>query len=81
MITISSDIKPNFKTVSFDIEAFFYAGQAFEECPDWLQSKFQFEREIPKRAVGRYALRDEEGYFWRWMDANEFNCKYVRITP
>lgn len=78
---ITSDIKPNFKTVSFPIEAWFYAGQLFAECPDWVQSKFQFEAKIPNGNVGRYALRDDEGYFWRWMDAVEFNRKYERITP
>lgn len=84
MTTITSHIKPNYRTVSFEIEAFFYAGQPMAECPDWLQSKFQVNGDvakIEKKNIGRYALRDDEGYFWRWMDASEFRCKYERITP
>lgn len=81
ILHITSDIAPNFRTVSFEIEAWFCAGQPFAECPDWVQSKFQSDRKIPSRAIGHYALRDDEGYFWRWMDAVEFKCKYERITP
>lgn len=38
---ITTDIKPNFKMISTEIEAFFYTGQPFDDCPDWLRSKYQ----------------------------------------
>lgn len=62
-----------------EIEAWFYDGRPISACPDWIQSHFQ-NRDFEARA-GRYALRDEDGYFWRWMDAAEFNRRYERITP
>lgn len=73
-------IKANFKTISFEIEAWFYAGQPYAEMPDWIRERFSLE-EMMERQVGRYALRDEDGEFYRWMDPKEFKCRYERIVP
>jgi hypothetical protein len=62
-----------------EVEAWFHDGRPFDECPDWVKSHF-YGRPIGHHK-GRYALRDEEGYFWRWIDAKLFNERYQRITP
>jgi hypothetical protein len=61
------------------VEAWFYDGRPLESCPLWLANHFA-GRPI-EHHMGRWALRDEEGGFWRWMDAAKFNEQYERITP
>lgn len=77
----ASPVRPNFQTIPFKIEAWFYAGQPYAEMPDWIRSRFTLE-EMMERQTGRYALRDEEdGDFYRWMDADDFRNRYERIIP
>lgn len=75
-----SAFKPNFQTISFEIEAWFYAGQPYAKMPDWIKARFSLE-EMMERPTCRYALRDEDGEFYRWIDAADFNRQYVRINP
>lgn len=79
MIVIRSHVKPTHRQRG-EVEAWFYAGQPKEEWPDWVRSHFQGSTAATPRA-GRWAVRDEEGYFWRWYDAEKFNQLYERITP
>jgi hypothetical protein len=34
----------------------------------------------PFNKAGWYALRDAEGYFWKWIRADRFNELYESIT-
>lgn len=73
-------LKSTHRLISHEIEAWFYAGKPYAEAPDWVRAKFSLQ-ELLERPIGRYALRDEEGKFWKWLDANKFNEFYERIIP
>jgi hypothetical protein len=36
---------------------------------------------VPKPPRHQYALRDDEGYFWRWMDKDKFERQYEPFEP
>lgn len=57
------------------IEAWLYTGQPDSEWPDWVQSHYRYYHG-PNPRKGRWAVRDEEGYFWRWFDADKFTEMY-----
>lgn len=80
MTTIKSEIKPTHQLVQPPpIEAWLYSGQPLVEWPDWLRSHMEAYHgagNVPKPARHRYALRDEEGYFWRWMEKEKFEEQY-----
>lgn len=80
MTTITSEVKPNYQLITQPIEAWEYTGQPHAEWPDWVLSKYHL-RELPKVKKGVWALRDDEGYFWRWMDAEDFNRRYEPFEP
>lgn len=71
-IRITSEIKPTHIHRRTPIEAWFYHGQSEERWPDWVRSAFQ-DRPMYRPRLNRWALRDDEGYFWRWMDQDKFD--------
>lgn len=75
-----SEIKITHRLRTHCIEAWFWSGQSYNEAPDWIKAKFNFQ-ELVERPIGRYALRDEEGNFYKWMNAISFRELYERITP
>lgn len=85
MTTISSEVKPNYQLIPpAPIEAWLYNGQKFAEWPDWIRSKMEATYgvgNVPKPPRHAYALRDEEGYFWRWMDKEKFERQYEPFEP
>lgn len=84
MTVITSDIVPTHRPIqSPAIEAWLYTGQPITEWPDWVLSKMEAVHgpyNIPKPRLQKYALRDDEGYFWRWMLKSEFERRYEPTT-
>jgi hypothetical protein len=64
------------------IEAWQYRGQKFEHWPDWLRSYYLANPRTDPNKARRFnwALRDDEGYFWRWMRPELFADRYETIT-
>lgn len=75
-----SEIKTNYRLKTHEVEAYFWTGEPYANTPDWLRAKFGFQ-ELVERPISRYALRDEEGNFYKWMDADKFRFLYERIVP
>lgn len=81
-MVITSEIKPTHKQITVPIEAWQYTGQPYEEYPDWVRSWIDRVYQggtLPKPRLNNYALRDDEGYFWRWMRPDQFDRTYERI--
>lgn len=76
MTIIESEIRPTHRSRGI-IEAWFYDGRALSECPDWVQAHCRGH--LAPNRIGRYAVRDDEGYFWMWMTADLLNQRYERI--
>lgn len=80
MTAISSDIVPTHQLRRTPaIEAWLYSGQPFAQWPDWLRSGMEASYgpgNVPKPPRHAWALRDDEGYFWRWMKLDEFERRY-----
>jgi hypothetical protein len=86
MTVIESDIKPTHRPVpAGPIEAWQYTGQPYDQWPDWVRSKiesvYQGPGNIPRPRKGDYALRDDEGYFWKWMREEKFEYHFEPLTP
>jgi len=82
--TISSDIKVTHRRIPPPpIEAWQYRGQPYEEFPDWVRSWIEavyVGGPRPKPKKFHYALRDDEGYFWKWMNPERFGNEYEPIS-
>lgn len=78
---ITSEIRHTHRTRE-QVEAWAYVGQPFEEWPDWLRSHYENRPGVqPKSArIGHWALRDDEGYFWKWLHPEIFERRYVALT-
>lgn len=73
---IRSEVKPTHRKRE-TVEAWLYTGQPQEQWPDWVRSHFINKGiAIRKSAKWRWAVRDDEGYFWRWFDADTFTERY-----
>ena len=80
-LRITSPLKLNYRHRG-EVEAWFNPGHPFDEWPDWVRSYYLGRHmAIPRGLTGMYAIRDEDGYFWRWMKADAFSRLYERITP
>lgn len=78
-VVISSRIAPTHRPRG-ELEAWFNDGRPFEAWPDWIRSHYVNRRLAPpENKSGKFALRDDEGYFWRWIDAGSFNRAYEPI--
>jgi len=75
---ITSAIVPTHQPRVVPIEAWQYNGQKFANWPDWVQSQFPGPNK-PRKTRGTWALRDDEGYFWRWMDKETFALRYESL--
>lgn len=64
------------------VEAWQYTGQDFEKWPDWVRALYEGRPGVqPKHArIGNWALRDEDGYFWRWICDDLFTARYEPIA-
>lgn len=80
---ITSAIQPTHRNKPHPFEAWLFTGQPPEQWPDWMQSKYP-DPESQERVLlcheGRYAIRDEEGYFYRWMDAEVFVTRFEPLS-
>lgn len=56
------------------VEAWHYSGQPKEQWPDWVTSHYRHVDHKPRK--GRWAIRDDEGYFWRWLGPDKFTAIY-----
>lgn len=80
MVTIKTPVVVTHRQKG-DIEAWLYTGQPFEEWPDWVQSHYGYGGRDPKNArSGNWALRDDEGFFWKWMHPEHFDRAYEPIS-
>lgn len=82
-IIIKSEVVPTHKLRAPPIEAWQYTGQPIDQFPDWVLSHYQHKGIDIARSVqnreGAWALRDDEGYFWRWMSPPDFEWRYEKI--
>jgi hypothetical protein len=80
-VRVTSPINLNYRQRG-EVEAWFYDGTTpFEQWPDWIRSHYinNQKRAGPTgREKNHYALRDKEGFFWRWMKADLFDLAYER---
>lgn len=79
-VTIKSEVKPTHRPIPAEpIEAWYCGGQPFEMWPDWIRSHYNFSGP-PEGRKGKWALRDDEGYFWRWMANDQFIMRYEPLS-
>jgi len=80
-VIIESEIKPTHKLRVEPVEAWLYTGQPKERWPDWVRSHFENipTVPVPNFRKPRYAVRDDEGYFWRWLDVEKFESMYEKL--
>lgn len=77
---ITSEIRPTHRSRG-SVEAWRYDGQSQDAWPDWVRSHFvNREIEITKSRIGSYAVRDDDGYFWKFMKADLFHQFYESIS-
>jgi hypothetical protein len=75
-VVISTRIVPTHRNRVYPFEAWQYKGQPFEKWPDWVRSKYA-DTPLPTHLKpGMWALRDDEGYMWRWMANESFDAQY-----
>lgn len=80
---ITSEIKPTHRKKEV-VEAWRCpASVGPGNTPDWVQSHYRvtgvdLTRSLAQR-TGRWAIRDDEGYFWRWMKDAQFRELYEPI--
>jgi len=69
---------PKFRTRPVYITAWQYTGQPKAKWPAWLKRHYggALGGTDMTKHVGRYAMADEHGDFWRWIDADRFNEIY-----
>lgn len=77
-VVISSEIAHTHRS-SEKIQAWQYRGQKFANWPDWVRSHFQHRSEPPKPGRGTWAIRDDDGFFWRWLRDDIFQARYEAL--
>jgi hypothetical protein len=79
-VIITSSINPTHIQRRTPIEAWFYHGQPQSQWPDWVRSQYENRVGLARPRKNRWALRDDEGYFWRWMDQDQFDATFAPLN-
>jgi hypothetical protein len=74
-----SEPVPTHRNRAFPIEAWQFTGQPYSTWPHWILDQYANSTMKPKPERGTWALRDDEGDFWRWMDARTFADRYEAL--